>query len=121
MNVFVMIDGVVMTPPTEELTILHGVTRDSCIQLMRDNGFQVEERDITVDDVRNAHLSGTLQDAFGTGTAATVAPIGEIGYHDEHYPLPAMEDRPVSAWLKEAMRNLRKGHSPDTYGWLHSV
>ncbi|HPE98446.1 MAG: branched-chain amino acid aminotransferase [Chitinophagales bacterium] len=118
MNVFVVIDDVVLTPSTEEKTILEGITRESCIILLREKGYQVEERDITVPELLNAAREGRLTDAFGTGTAATVAPIGEIGYKDEVFTLPPVDERPVSIWLANEMRNLRKGHIPDTHNWL---
>jgi branched-chain amino acid aminotransferase len=121
MNVFAVIDDVVLTPPLEEKTILPGITRDSCITLLREKGFKVEERDITVDEIVDAAREGRLTDAFGTGTAATVAPIGEIGYKGEHFQLPELDQRPVSVWLKDEMRNIRKGHSPDTHNWLYAV
>ena len=121
MNVFVVIDDVILTPPLEEKTILPGITRESCITLLRANGYKVEERDITVDELIQAANEGRLKDAFGTGTAATIAPIGEIGYKGEHYMLPPLDNRPVSVWLKDEMRNIRKGHSPDVYDWLYRV
>lgn len=121
MNVFVVINGKVLTPSLEEKTILPGITRDSCITLLKDNGYTVEECDITVEEIIAAAEAGTLTDAFGTGTAATVAPIGEIGYKGKHYMLPDVDNRPVSIWLKDEMRNIRKGHRPDTYNWLFQV
>lgn len=121
MNVFVQIGEEVITTPTDEGTILRGVTRDSCIELLRDNGFHVVERDVTIQEVIAAHTDGILKDAFGTGTAATVAPIGVIGFHEVDYTLPPVEERKVSNWLKEEMRNIRKGITPDKYGWMWPV
>ncbi len=121
MNVFVQIDDTIITIPTEEGTILKGVTRDSCIQLLRDGGYKVEIRDITIQELLDAHRSGRLHDAFGTGTAATVAPIGVIGYHDKEYELPPVEDRKISNWLKHELWSIRKGLSEDRHGWLWEV
>lgn len=121
MNVFLVIDGVVLTPSTEELTILKGITRDSCMTLLREKGYRVEERDITVPEVIQAAREGRLTDAFGTGTAATVAPIGVIGYKDEVFDLVPVEERPISVWLSNEMRNIRKGHIPDSHNWLYKL
>lgn len=121
MNVFFVIDNVVITPPTNEFTILSGITRDSCITLLNDKGYQVEERNITVEEIMEAFKNGTLQDAFGTGTAATIAPIGEIGYKNADYTLPDVSQRKVSNWLAHTMRQIRKGELPDTYGWMKAI
>jgi len=121
MNVFVQIDDTVITIPTEEGTILKGVTRDSCITLLRDHGYKVEIRDVTIREILDAHRSGRLKDAFGTGTAATVAPIGVIGYRDVEYELPPVETRTISNWLKKELWSIRKGLSPDTHNWLWAV
>lgn len=121
MNVFVQIDDTVITIPTEEGTILKGVTRDSCLQLLRDAGHKVEVRDVTIQELLDAQRSGRLKDAFGTGTAATVAPIGVIGYQDVEYPLPPVEDRVVSNWLKKELWSIRKGLTEDRHGWMQPV
>lgn len=121
MNVFFVINNVVITPPTEELTILNGITRDSCITLLRDNDFIVEVRDITVEEIMNAIKSGKLDDAFGTGTAATIAPIGTIGYKEKEYELTAPETRHVSNWLGNTLKQIRKGDLPDAYNWMMAI
>ena len=79
MNVFFIINDTLLTPGLEQGTILNGVTRDSTIQLARDMGYAVEERDISIDEILEAHQNGFLQDAFGTGTAATISHISAIG------------------------------------------
>ncbi len=121
MNVFVQIDDTIITIPTTEGTILKGVTRDSCIALLRDGGYKVEERDVTIQELIDAHRSGRLHDAFGTGTAATVAPIGVIGYKDEEYELPPVESRKASAWLKHELWAIRKGIATDRFDWMWEV
>lgn len=121
MNVFIQIDDTVITIPTEEGTILKGITRDSCIQLLIEGGFKVEIRDVTIQELLDAQKTGRLKDAFGTGTAATVAPIGVIGYKDEDYELPPLETRTTSTWLKNEMWSLRKGISEDKFGWMWPV
>lgn len=121
MNVFFVIDGVIVTPPLDRGTILPGVTRDSIITLFRDNGYRVEERPISVDEIVEAHRKGRLEDAFGTGTAATVTQIEAIGVDGEDLILPPVEDRYHSRWAKEKLTAIRLGKEPDPYGWVVPV
>ncbi|MCH8904572.1 MAG: branched-chain amino acid aminotransferase [Bacteroidetes bacterium] len=87
MNAFFMIDDVLITPELDG-TILDGVTRNSVIQLMKDKGVTVEERPISIDEVVDAYHTRKLQDAFGTGTAVTIAHFESIGYKGEEIMLP---------------------------------
>jgi branched-chain amino acid aminotransferase len=121
MNVFFQIDENIITIPTDEGTILEGITRDSCITLLQDKGYTVEIRDLTVTELITAQKEGRLKDAFGTGTAATVAPIGVIGYKDQDYELPPVESRIASNWLKDEVWKIRKGLSTDKFGWMWKV
>ncbi|MEY2903150.1 MAG: hypothetical protein RLY89_2256, partial [Bacteroidota bacterium] len=86
MNVFFLINGVAVTPSLEEGTILHGVTRKSVMTLLSEMGIKIEERRINVDELVAAYQSGQLQEVFGTGTAATIAPIKELKYKDHIMP-----------------------------------
>ena len=115
------IDDTVITIPTEEGTILKGVTRDSCIDLLKEAGYKKEIRDVTIQELLDAHKTGRLHDAFGTGTAATIAPIGVIGYKDVAYELPPVEGRTVSNWLKHEMWAIRKGVVADRMHWMKAV
>lgn len=121
MNIFVVIDGIIITPSLQEGTILDGVTRDSIITIAQDEGYVVQERDISIEEVINAYHEGKLQDMFGTGTAAVLSHIGEFHYKGENYELPATENRPVSNHLKEKLTNLKSGRIEDTYNWLHRI
>ncbi|MCS6819622.1 MAG: branched-chain amino acid aminotransferase [Chitinophagales bacterium] len=121
MNIFVIIDGVIITPSLEMGTILDGVTRDSIIRIAEDEGFIVQERDISVDEVINAYHEGKLEDMFGTGTAATIAPIQLFHYKGEDYVLPPLEKRTISERLKERYFAIRSGRAEDIYGWLHTI
>ena len=89
MNIMLVIDGTLVTPPTGT-TILNGVTRDSILALARDWGIPVEERRVSVEEIMKAIEAGTLDEAFGAGTAATVAPIAAIGYEGTDYELPRL-------------------------------
>lgn len=121
MNVFFVIDGTVVTPSTEKGTILEGVTRDSVIQIFESKGVPVEVRPLKIAEVVDAHEKGLLHDAFGAGTAATIAHISEIGYKDKHMILPDVKDRPISNMVKEELINIKKGRVADTFDWIYKV
>ncbi len=121
MNIFVVIDGVLITPSLDQGTILEGVTRDSILRLAENEGYTVQERDISIDEVIHAHSEGKLEDMFGTGTAAVLSPIGEFHYKGENYELPPVELREVSNKLKARLTALKSGKAEDIFGWLHTV
>lgn len=121
MNVFVQIGDTVITIPTDEGTILEGITRDSCIELLKEAGYKIEIRDVTIEELLAAHKTGILADAFGTGTAATIAPIGTIGFEGVDYHLPPVEMRKISAFLKQELWEIRKGLKDDRFGWMWPV
>ena len=120
MNIFFVIGETVVTPPTDG-TILEGVTRDSVIVLLRDKGYIVEERDISVDEILEAYREGMLKEVFGTGTAAVIAQIIGIGYQDEDLELPDISSARISNYLMQTLDDIRKGHAPDKYSWLVKV
>jgi branched-chain amino acid aminotransferase len=117
MNVMFVIDGVLITPPLGD-TILAGITRDSVLTIARDWDMKVEERKIGVDEIIDAHKAGTLQEAFGTGTAATVAPICLIGYEGVDYPLPALKSSSFSSRVGKELEDIRKGRKADSHDWM---
>jgi branched-chain amino acid aminotransferase len=121
MNIFVIIDGVVITPSLDEGTILPGVTRDSVIILLKEWGIPIEERRISIDELTEAHNSSLLQDAFGAGTAATISLIKAIGYHQDEFELPPFEDRHISNRLLKALGGIKTGELEDTHGWLRKI
>jgi branched-chain amino acid aminotransferase len=121
MNVFVIIDGVIITPALDQGTILDGVTRDSILKIAENEGYLVQERDISIDEVINAYHEGKLQDMFGTGTAAVLSHIGEFHYKGENYELPPVEDREISNKLKARLTSIKSGKAEDVFGWLHPV
>lgn len=121
MNIFAIIDGVIITPALDQGTILDGVTRDSMIRLAENEGYVVQERDISIDEIINAYHEGKLQDLFGTGTAAVVSHIGEFHYKGENYELPPVEEREISNKLKGRFIAIKSGKAEDVFGWLHTV
>ncbi|NCX96469.1 MAG: branched-chain amino acid aminotransferase [Chitinophagia bacterium] len=116
MNVFFVVGDKVITPNLQD-TILAGVTRDSVITLLRDRGITVEERPITINELAEAYHTGQLKEAFGTGTAASIAPIASLTYHDDRLSLPPLEQWDIANSLKAELTNIRYGLMPDTRGW----
>ncbi len=120
MNVFFVIDGKAITPNTSD-TILAGVSRDSVIILLREKGITVEERPLSIDEIVAAWKNGKLTEAFGTGTAASVAPIAELTYKENHIILPPVEEWKLTNWLKQELGDIRYGRKPDTHGWINKA
>ena len=120
MNVMFVIGGAVVTPPLGG-TILPGITRDSVLTLLNDLGLPVEERRITIDEVFDAHASGTLQGAAGVGTAAVIAPIGRLAHKGREITVPAMgPDNPLMRAGAE-LEGIRSGKIADRHNWLVSI
>lgn len=120
MNLMFVIDNILITPATSD-TILAGVTRDSVIQLARDWGMMVEERKVSIKEIFDAHKNGKLQEAFGVGTAATIAHIVTIGYEGKDYNLPPIESRKFAPKIDQALRDIRKGRMEDKFRWILKV
>jgi len=120
MNIFFVIDGKVITPVTTG-SILRGITRDSVITILRDKGYTVEERRISIDEVVEASEAGVLQEVFGTGTAAVVAYVNKIGYGDLEIILPEIGADAIGKVVKREIDGLRAGTIEDTRGWIVPV
>ena len=120
MNVFFVIDDTVVTPALGG-TILPGVTRDSVMTLMRDQGLAVEERRIPLDEVFAMHAAGRLRECFGTSTATTLIHVKSIRHADQHIVLPPVEARPIGSALREALVGIASGTAPDRHRWLDRV
>lgn len=120
MNVIFVIGNRAITPDLESGTILAGVTRDTALTLLREQGLDVEERPISIDEIMAAYHAGTLREVFGTGTAATVSYIKELRYRDFSMNLdPA--GFTVATGLKNKLTAIREGREPDVHGWLYRV
>jgi branched-chain amino acid aminotransferase len=117
MNIMFVIKGVAITPPLSG-TILPGVTRDSVLTLLRDMEFPVEERALAVEEVAAAHAAGTLQEAFGIGTAAIIAPIACIGYRGNDLAIPTGAPDSLAARLRKKLVAIQTGREPDPHNWL---
>lgn len=121
MNVVFVINDTVITPSEENDTILQGITKKSVLQIAREWGYTVEERKITVAEIIEALKAGTVQDAFGAGTAATIAHISLIGFEGVNYDLPPVETRVLSNRIKNHITDYKKGRVEDKYNWLMRV
>jgi len=117
MNLMFVIDGKVITPTTGD-SILAGITRDSALTIARDWGYEVEERRVTVDEIEQALKDGRMTEAFGTGTAATIAHISAIAFGDEEYTLPNVEEREFSNRVLGALDDFKHGAAEDKFDWL---
>ena len=117
MNVMFKIGERVVTPSLADGSILPGITRKSCIEMMRSWGMTVEERKISVDELTRAAEDGTLEEAWGTGTAAVISPIGELSYEGKSYVVNGAEIGPTSRKLYDELTGLQWGSRPDPFGW----
>jgi branched-chain amino acid aminotransferase len=122
MNIMFVINDTLVTPSIDSGTILPGVTRDSLLQLARTSGRKVEERNLSIDELRCAYKSGALKEAFACGTAAAITPIREIVHKGELLYLNN-GDKPgaLTMQLRQQLLDMQFGVSPDTFGWRHPV
>lgn len=120
MNLMMVIDNTLITPPTSG-SILQGITRDSILTLARDWGMDVEVRKVSVTEIMQAIEQNRLQEAFGAGTAATVAHIQAIGNDGVDYELPAVEQREFSNKVLKELDNIKYGRAEDPHGWIMKI
>lgn len=118
MNVFFVIGDEVITPALDG-TILEGGTREVTLQLLRKKGLKVSERKLTLAEVRKAAESGNLKEAFGTGTAAVISPIGELASKDFKLKLPGLGS--VSKFLYDEITGIHYGEKPDPSQWMYKL
>ena len=119
-NVFFKIGGEIVTPALTG-SILPGVTRDSSIQLLRSWGYTVTERDIEVGELYAAFENNTLEEAFATGTAAVVSPIGEFAWGDKKIIAGDGGIGELSKQLYDALTGIQYGRVNDEFGWVREV
>ena len=120
MNLFVRIGEEFATPELSG-TILGGVTRDCVITLLRRWGFAVNERRILVEELLRAQRSGALKEVFGTGTAAVISPVGELGWKDQRFVVGDGQPGEISQKLFTAITDIQYGRAPDPDGWTTLV
>lgn len=120
MNIFFKINGTVITPALNG-SILPGITRDSIIQVLQSQNIPVEERCISIDEVMDAHENGTLEEAFGTGTAAVISPIGEFKYGERKIVVNNNEIGLLTQSLYDKLTGIQNGTIEDTFDWTVTI
>ena len=120
MNVMFKINGEIITPMLSG-SILPGITRKSCIEVLRKAGYTVTERLLSIDELSAAMENGTLEEAWGCGTAAVVSPIGELCYKGVKYAVNDGKIGEVTQKLYDTLTGIQWGKTPDTFGWTKVV
>lgn len=120
MNVMFMIDDEIVTPELSG-SILPGITRKSCIEVLKNEGYKVSERLLSIDELATALKEGRLREAWGCGTAAVVSPIGELCYKDEKFTINDGKIGTVTQHLYDTLTGIQWGKIEDSYGWTHPL
>ena len=120
MNVMFKIGGEIVTPALTG-SILPGITRKSCIEVLKDKGYKVSERRISVDELAKAAEDGSLEEAWGCGTAAVVSPIGELCYKDKISVINGGKIGEVTQMLYDTLTGIQWGRTEDVYGWTQPI
>lgn len=119
MNIFFVIGDKVVTPETDG-AILKGITRDSVIAILKDKGYELEIRPVTIEEIMAAGKSGELKEVFGTGTAAVISNVCEINYQDETVILN-LDQYEVSPMLYKTINGIKNRTIEDKFGWVEIV
>jgi branched-chain amino acid aminotransferase len=119
-NCFVVAEGRLLTPSLTD-TMLEGITRSSVIEFARSRGISVEERPISVNDLKSWHASGVLQEMFITGTAATLVSIKGFGHEGKYFDLEPQGNNSISASVLAGLDAIRTGREEDKFGWVHPI
>ncbi|MGI6238236.1 MAG: branched-chain amino acid aminotransferase [Christensenellales bacterium] len=120
MNMMFVLDGTIVTPALNG-SILPGITRDSILTLARDMGYPVEERAVAIREVIDAAQSGRLSEAFGTGTAAVISPVGKLGFGETDYVIGGGKIGPVAQRMYDTLTGIQYGAIADQYGWVTRI
>ncbi len=120
MNMFFLYDGKIVTSPLSG-TILDGITRKSAFALLKEMGFEIEERALTIAEVLDGAESGKLQEAFGTGTAAVVSPVGQFTYKDRTVQISGNKVGETTLRLYNRLTGIQYGTEEDTHGWVRKI
>ena len=120
MNVMFKIGGKIITPKLTG-SILPGITRMSCIEVLKSEGYEVEERLFSLEELVSALEDGSLEEAWGTGTAAVVSPIGKLAIGDKEYVVGGGKIGEVTAKLYDTLTGIQWGKRADTFGWVYKL
>ena len=120
MNVMFKINGEIVTPALTG-SILPGITRKSCIEVLKSLGYKVTERLVSLDELIEALENGTLEEAWGCGTAAVVSPIGRLAYGDKEYIVSGGKIGPITQKLYDLLTGIQWGKTDDPFGWVYPL
>lgn len=120
MNVMFKIDNEIYTAPIDG-TVLPGVTRDSCIQLLKKWGYKINEVHLSIDDLMQAAHEGRLEEAFGTGTAAVISPVGELNYKGDIVIINDFKTGSLTQSLYDTLTGIQWGDIEDTMDWTRFI
>ena len=121
MNVMFKIGGKIVTPSLAKGTVLPGITRKSALEVLASWGYEIEERDLSVDELVAAAEDGSLEEAWGTGTAAVISPIGEIIYNDKEHVINNFQIGELTQKLYDTLTGIQWGKLEDKFGWVVPV
>ena len=120
MNVMFKIDGKIVTPALTG-SVLPGITRKSCIELLKSEGYEVEERLVSAEELFAAAKDGRLEEAWGTGTAAVISPIGKLYFKEHEYVINDGKIGEVTQKLYDELTAIQWGKAEDKFGWSVKV
>src|SRR5699024_4784642 len=120
MNVFFKINGEVVTPELSG-SILAGITRDSVKHLINHWDIPLVERKISMDELYEAYENGLLEEAFGTGTAAVISPIGQLTWGDKNIIINGGKTGPVAKRLYDTLTGIQTGKKEDPFDWIVKI
>jgi len=120
MNVMFKIDGEIVTPALTG-SILPGITRKSCIEVLKKLGYRVSERLLSIDELMDAIKTGKLEEAWGCGTAAVVSPIGKLMYQDIEYVINNEKIGEITQKLYDILTGIQWGTVEDEFGWILKI
>jgi branched-chain amino acid aminotransferase len=120
MNVMFVVGDTLLTPKSSD-TILDGITRKSVVDIARDWGLKVEERKIAVSEIIEAFKNGTIKEAFGAGTAATIAPIKSISFEGFNHVLPELNSDSFSSKVLQYIDSYKRGKVEDKFNWIEKI
>jgi len=120
MNMLFLYDGKIVTSPLNG-TVLDGITRRSVLQLLVDRGYQIEERALSIDEVMEGAENGRLAEAFGTGTAVVISPVGSFCYKDRCVQLGNGQPGELTMKIYKELTDIQYGRQPDRYNWIMAV
>jgi branched-chain amino acid aminotransferase len=120
MNMFFVIEDEVITAPLTG-SILPGITRDSVMEIVKDWGMRLSQRSLAIDEVIDAARDGRLKEAFGTGTAAVISPVGQITYKGEDHIVAGGKMGELSKRLYDEIVDIQYGEKADSHGWVERI